>query len=188
MTDRQRILDALPPTRTEGATESAVLPSPAAQPPPTTAAAEDLWTRFALHLEALGGRMASTSDVEAIADRPLWIDPELQPYFPALKSVDDPWQAEAGIAAADLAVAETGTVLLHAAPARHRLASLSPPLSILVVPNSAIVATLDEAFPRLKGRTAVLVTGTSRTADIEGILVRGVHGPGELWIVRLPNL
>jgi L-lactate dehydrogenase complex protein LldG len=71
---------------------------------------------------------------------------------------------------------------VSAANGRSRLASLAPPVHIALVED--IVGTLDEAIARIDGRTHVVITGTSRTADIEGVLVRGVHGPRKLFVVR----
>jgi L-lactate dehydrogenase complex protein LldG len=69
-----------------------------------------------------------------------------------------------------------------------RLVSLLPPAHIAIFPRSLILANLDEllrTLPRPADQTSsmVLITGPSRTADIEQILVRGVHGPGEIYAV-----
>ena len=66
--------------------------------------------------------------------------------------------------------------------------SLLPPLHIAVVPRDRILTGLDELFslvpqPAELTSAMVLITGPSRTADIEQYLVRGVHGPGELHVV-----
>jgi L-lactate dehydrogenase complex protein LldG len=65
---------------------------------------------------------------------------------------------------------------------------LLPPVHIAVVPCARLLASLDEllatvAMPADLTRSMVLITGPSRTADIEQILVRGVHGPGEIHVV-----
>jgi L-lactate dehydrogenase complex protein LldG len=66
--------------------------------------------------------------------------------------------------------------------------SLLPPLHIAVVPESRIIGNLDDLLttlplPAEQTSSMVLITGPSRTGDIEQILVRGVHGPGELHVV-----
>ena len=66
--------------------------------------------------------------------------------------------------------------------------SLLPPVHIAVVPRERILTGLDELFTVLPDPSSVtsamvLITGPSRTADIEQILVRGVHGPGEIHVV-----
>jgi L-lactate dehydrogenase complex protein LldG len=75
-----------------------------------------------------------------------------------------------------------------ASPAEARLVSLLPPAHIAVVPIDRLLSSLDQLFtilPRPADQTSsmVLITGPSRTADIEQILVRGVHGPGEIHVV-----
>jgi L-lactate dehydrogenase complex protein LldG len=66
--------------------------------------------------------------------------------------------------------------------------SLLPPAHIALIPRDRILSGLDELFTRLphpgeQSSSMVLITGPSRTADIEQILVRGVHGPGVIHVV-----
>jgi L-lactate dehydrogenase complex protein LldG len=96
--------------------------------------------------------------------------------------------ADIGITSADYALAETGTLVMLASRQEARLVSLLPPVHIAIVPRSRIVANLDELLsllpkPAEQTSSMVLITGPSRTADIEQILVRGVHGPGEIFAV-----
>lgn len=93
-----------------------------------------------------------------------------------------------GITSAEYALAETGTLVMIQGPEESRLISLLPPAYICVVPVSRMLVNLDELLsilPRPAEQTSamVLITGPSRTADIEQILVRGVHGPGEIHVV-----
>jgi L-lactate utilization protein LutC len=88
--------------------------------------------------------------------------------------------ADVGITSADYALADTGTLVMLASPREARL--------IAVVPRERILTGLDELFSLLPNpaeltSSMVLITGPSRTADIEQILVRGVHGPGILSVV-----
>jgi L-lactate dehydrogenase complex protein LldG len=86
------------------------------------------------------------------------------------------------------AVAETGSVAV-ALPRAERGAALLAERLWLIVPASELVATLDLALARVEalvrdGRPYVtLMTGPSRTADIERALTVGVHGPRELHVV-----
>ena len=96
--------------------------------------------------------------------------------------------ADVGITSADYALADTGTLVMLASPREARLISLLPPAHIAVVPRERILTGLDELFSLLPNpaeltSSMVLITGPSRTADIEQILVRGVHGPGILSAV-----
>ena len=96
--------------------------------------------------------------------------------------------ADVGITSADYALADTGTLVMLASPAEARLISLLPPMHIAVVPKERLLSGLDELFtmlpdPAAQTSSMVLITGPSRTADIEQILVRGVHGPGEIHVV-----
>ncbi len=95
----------------------------------------------------------------------------------------DVWGADAGITCADAYIQETGTLILSTGEGKLRKASLCPPIHIAIVRQSQIVETLAEGIAKLGERTSVLITGPSRTADIEGVLVKGVHGPGEVIVI-----
>jgi L-lactate utilization protein LutC len=86
--------------------------------------------------------------------------------------------ADAGVADVSAAAADTGTLVLVPGPERGRLVTLLPPTCIFIVPAGVVRPNLAEAVRGL-GRWN-LVTGPSRSADIEGELVLGVHGPGRV--------
>jgi L-lactate dehydrogenase complex protein LldG len=90
-----------------------------------------------------------------------------------------------GITAADAALPETGTVLLRTTQGQPDLLSLLPRVHLALIAPEAFQQDLHQAFALAKGdRHFVLVTGCSRTADIEKVLILGVHGPKSyhLWI------
>jgi L-lactate dehydrogenase complex protein LldG len=96
--------------------------------------------------------------------------------------------ADIGITSVDYALAATGTFVMLSSHNEARLISLLPPVHIAIFPRSRILANLDELLgivplPADQTSSMVLITGPSRTADIEQILVRGVHGPGEVYAV-----
>jgi L-lactate dehydrogenase complex protein LldG len=103
-------------------------------------------------------------------------------------SASEVFSFDIGITQAQAGIAETGTLLLDSSRERHRLVSLVPPIHIAILNASQIVATLGEALSMLRRDEPVspivtLVTGPSRTADIELTLAIGVHGPQELYVI-----
>ncbi len=85
-----------------------------------------------------------------------------------------------GITRATLAIAETGTLVLDDASTSTRLAALAPWIHIAVVRRGEFVRDVAAALALLGSDPSVVwVTGPSKTADVEGILIEGVHGPGE---------
>jgi len=97
-------------------------------------------------------------------------------------------ESDIGITSADYALADTGTLVMLSSREEPRMISLLPPTHIAIVPKDRIIGNLDElltVLPKPAGQTSsmVLITGPSRTGDIEQILVRGVHGPGELNVI-----
>lgn len=104
----------------------------------------------------------------------------------------DPATADVGVTGVDYALAATGTLVMLASRDNPRKYSLLPPVHIAVVEERTLLASIDELFITVRmpadiASSMVLITGPSRTADIEQILVRGVHGPGELHVVLLRN-
>jgi L-lactate dehydrogenase complex protein LldG len=93
----------------------------------------------------------------------------------------------------DLAIAESGSLVLRHGPGRPRLASLLAPAHVAVVRRTQLVRGLGEALARLRAAhgeallrdtsNLTLITGPSRTADIEMTLSLGIHGPPELHVV-----
>ena len=101
------------------------------------------------------------------------------------------FEADVGLTGSDYAIAETGTVVVHPRRGLSRLVSLAPPRHIAVVRRGTILPSLDELFlleseALVNGTLASsmnLITGPSRTGDIEGVIVEGIHGPIEVHMV-----
>jgi L-lactate dehydrogenase complex protein LldG len=97
-----------------------------------------------------------------------------------------------GLTAADYAIAETGTIVLSSDEQNALLVSLLPAVHIALVRSSQIAATLDEVISKIgkerigpldPSRSVTLITGPSRTSDVELVLSIGVHGPKELHVI-----
>lgn len=84
-----------------------------------------------------------------------------------------------GITRAAGAIAESGTIILNDATTSRRLAALAPWVHVAVVERRSIFSDLPEAVSALGTDSNIIwCTGPSKTADVEGILIEGVHGPG----------
>jgi L-lactate dehydrogenase complex protein LldG len=103
-------------------------------------------------------------------------------------------RADVGVTGAELAIAETGTLVLRSAAGQPRSTSLLPACHVALFDRAALVETLEQVGIALEawhegaapdGRGAVInfITGPSRTADIELTLTRGVHGPKDVHAV-----
>jgi L-lactate dehydrogenase complex protein LldG len=100
-------------------------------------------------------------------------------------------QAGIGVTGCQAAIAETGSLAVIAGPGRSRAVSLLPPTHLAVVCTGDLVFSMGDFFrthaaelERAAG--CVVITGPSRTADIELTLTLGVHGPGRVIVVIGP--
>lgn len=94
-----------------------------------------------------------------------------------------------GITGAFAAIAETGTLMLLSGPQTHASTHLLPETHVAIVPASRIVAHYEDGFALMRSergqppRAMNLVSGPSRTADIEQTLVLGAHGPYRVHVL-----
>ncbi len=105
-------------------------------------------------------------------------------------------KAEVGVTGVDVAIAESGTLVVVTGAGRSRLASLLAPVHVAVVREHQVVRGLGEAIVQLRARygpslfhdrsNVTCITGPSRTADIELTLTLGVHGPRALDVIVVP--
>jgi L-lactate dehydrogenase complex protein LldG len=95
---------------------------------------------------------------------------------------------DAGVSEAIYGLADTGSVVLAASPEEPRARSLLPFVHVSLLREERILPGLPELFEAVGGdlpSALAIVTGPSRSADIEQTLVVGVHGPGEVHVVLL---
>ena len=101
--------------------------------------------------------------------------------------------SDIGVTGVDYAIAETGTCVIIPRAGVSRLVSLLPPVHIALVERGQVLPSLDELFTLRRndfvngdfGSYMNLITGPSRSADIEYKLITGVHGPGEVHMVLI---
>ena len=99
---------------------------------------------------------------------------------------------DAGLTTAVAGIAETGTLVLWPDAAEPRLLSLLPPIHVALVRASTVVDNLpelmrDQGWSSRMPTNVVLVSGPSKTADIEQTLAYGVHGPKELVVLVIED-
>ncbi|TWR28649.1 hypothetical protein FPZ42_05435 [Mucilaginibacter achroorhodeus] len=111
------------------------------------------------------------------------------PYYETDKDFD---QAEVGFTLCEALIARSGTVLLSNANAAGRRLSIYPPVHIVLAYTSQLRMDLKDGFKLIKEKYGshipsmiTHITGPSRTADIEKMLVLGAHGPKELFVFLL---
>jgi L-lactate dehydrogenase complex protein LldG len=129
--------------------------------------------------EGLTVGVAATGDIDEVARR---------------RHREESARAQLGVTGADFVLAETGTLILLSGRGRPRATSLLPDTHVAVFDKSRLVESLSQVGVLLEalhedptrsmsGAMINLITGPSRTADIELTLTRGVHGPKEVHAV-----
>jgi len=175
--------------------------------PPLTLTPPERIERFAAELTALGGQavrcqtqdlagcILHTLKAQEIASLYAWEAAYLpQGLLEALKAAGiqvthqpDP-QAKVGLTGALAGIAETGTLVISSVPGRPLTASLLPETHLAILRSQDILDRLGQALalPQVRQAAAsVLISGPSRTADIEMTLTIGVHGPKTLLVFIL---
>ena len=100
---------------------------------------------------------------------------------------------DASVTSTVAGVADTGTLVLRPGPGEPRTLSLVPPVHVAVLLASRLYASLPAAMAALQPQAdmptnLLLVTGPSKTADIQQVLAYGAHGPKELIIVLVDDV
>jgi L-lactate dehydrogenase complex protein LldG len=108
------------------------------------------------------------------------------------QTVDTAARALVGVTAADFCLADTATLVMKTRPGQARSVSLLPSIHVAVIPEDRIIADFRElcyllSFEEKEHREGLtncmtLISGPSKTADIEVVMVEGVHGPREVHI------
>ena len=105
-----------------------------------------------------------------------------------------PDSIEVGITGCEFLIAHTGSAMVSSAQKGGRQMFVYPPVHIIVASKNQVVDYLDKAYLGIQDKyknnlpsQITLITGPSRTADIEKILILGAHGPKELHVFLLNN-
>jgi L-lactate dehydrogenase complex protein LldG len=123
-----------------------------------------------------------------LAALPWGVAPELERVFGPADGAD-----RASLSRAVVAAAETGTLVLVSGVDNPTTLAFLPETHFILIRTEDVVGSYEEAFDRLRAvygeggmpRTVNLISGPSRTADIEQTIVRGAHGPKRLRVVIL---
>jgi len=108
-------------------------------------------------------------------------------FFESIRS------AQIGVSSVNLAVADTGTLIISTSDELNRLVTALPEVHVAIVPSSKLVFSLEDAGKYLSqettkangSATVSLISSSSRTSDIGGMVILGVHGPKELHVLLL---
>jgi L-lactate dehydrogenase complex protein LldG len=188
---------------------AAPIPPTARIVPRKPAGPEAELTQLLAEIEKLSGvtrRVASMGDfrialaelvrAERVKRATVWTTPEMDAWgvAEALQALDieiipadaDKQQVascELGVTGVDAALPETGTLALASSPERPRVTSLLPRVHLALLRSSVLRPDLHQVFAETKAAGySVLISGPSRTADIELTLTLGVHGPKSLYV------
>jgi L-lactate dehydrogenase complex protein LldF len=177
-------------------TELKTTPPESLDEPRASAIDRDCVQQFTEELQAVGGHVLSTQDatasmidflrargVDRIHLEPNTLDESaLTAAGITVMHAPDPL-IRVGVTKALRGLADTGSVLVADGDGHPLEASLLPEIHLVVLRESDILPSLENAIHLLReSRSAVVITGPSRTGDIEMTLTIGVHGPGEVHV------
>lgn len=127
--------------------------------------------------------------------RGLGLDVQTTDALPTTSPRESLFAADVGVSCAYRLIAETGTVVLASAPHEPRSLSLLPPVHVVLAERRQLLPDLFDLFDlfaptatpekSLPPSCLTLITGPSKTGDIELRLVTGVHGPGEVHVILI---
>ena len=172
---------------------------------------ENLLTKFTDELEALGGKfyictthevwhkileILQAHDIKEIMSWDAVTLPDrlleklneagIQVIFPTSENIRANNHIRAGLTGASGAIAESGSILILGGAGQPLTASLLPEIHIALLRGKDVLLQLSQVLQMGKIKqapAAILISGPSRTADIEMTLTIGVHGPGELHVI-----
>ncbi|MFQ5936946.1 MAG: lactate utilization protein C [Acidiferrobacterales bacterium] len=171
----------------------------------------DLAGRFIAKLEAVAGTATRVKDVKQVAaavtdylavpSLPPKVVMGTQPLFteiewPESLSIDRraaQRDDQVAVTGAFAAVAETGPLVLLSGPESPTTLNFLPDVHIVVLLRAQIVTRIEDVWARLRSevgampRTVNLITGPSRTADIEQTMQLGAHGPRSLHVILVES-
>jgi L-lactate dehydrogenase complex protein LldF len=161
---------------------------------------QSLVSQFTDELTALGGKTCLVKEpdlsaklTEFLTSRSIdcvCVDAAGAEYVTRIPIVEAPDPSiHCGVTGAVCGIADTGSLLLASGGGQTLTASLLPEIHVVVLKASRLLPTLADALgmPGTRNAAAVVVTGPSRTADIEMTLTIGVHGPGELHVFLIDD-
>lgn len=114
--------------------------------------------------------------------------------FPYISSENGFEQAEVGITGCEALIARNGSIMISNASLSGRRLNIYPPIHIVFAKASQLVMDIKHGFTLLKEKYGEslpsmisMITGPSRTADIEKMLVLGAHGPKDLYVFLIED-
>lgn len=154
----------------------------------------DPWDAFCERIKLVNGSgIGNAAELAAFLKENRWLHgycdpklwPQLAPDFGPEFTVETEFDRtriddyQFGITRAVGAIAETGSIILSDASTSRRLGALAPWVHVAALRREEVVQNVAQAVALLgDDPNTIWVTGPSKTADVEGILIEGVHGPG----------
>lgn len=118
----------------------------------------------------------------------------LEAEIPFTCSQDDFNQMEAAITTCEFLIARFGSVMVSSAQSAGRQLNVYPPTHIIIAKTSQLVAEISDAITKIQEKyknnlpsMISLISGPSRTADIEKTLILGAHGPKDLYVFLIDD-